>query len=66
MSFLIQIEASKKVVPKNLLEAIRFNTRSVTGQKILLTGPEMFSNVNKDDISRLSYFPIDENETWRA
>ena len=70
MSFLNQIEASKKVVPNNLLKTIRFDTRSVTGKNIrmitLLTGRDMFSNVNKDDISRLSYFPIDENETWRV
>ena len=70
MSFLNQIEASKKVVPKNLLKTIRFDTRSVTGKNIrmitLFMGRDMFSNVNKDDISRLSYFPIDENETWRV
>ena len=70
MSFLNQIESSKKIVPRNLLKTIKYDTRSVTGRNVrmitLLAGREKFSDVSKDDIMKIQYFPINENDVWRV
>ena len=69
ISFLNQIESSKKQVPKELLKMIKYDTRSVTGKNVrritLLAGRELFSEVRKDDIIKVPYFGIEEKEKWR-
>ena len=70
LSFIQQIKHSKKNIPKQLLNIIQHDTRSVTGSNIrkilLLTGKDDISNVSKYDIDNIVYAEISDENKWRV
>ena len=69
-SFLTQILKSKKQVPKQLLNFIANDVRSTTGSNLrnllLLTNNDTIEEINIEDIKKLKYHQIDENEIWKV
>ena len=69
MSFINQIERSPKHVPRHLLNFIRNDTRSITGNNIrmiqLLTDRAKYSAVSYSDIDRIAYAELEEDDRWR-
>ena len=69
ISFLNQVNNSGKNVPKDLLNTIQYDTKSITGNNIRnilrLTKKVKIEDVKKQDILKLDYFTIPEGENWR-
>ena len=69
LSFLNQARNSGKIVPKELLKVIQYDTKSVTGNNIRnilrLTGKIEIQDVKKQDIFNIEYFAVPEGEKWR-
>ena len=65
-SFLTQIQKSKKQVPKRLLNFIANDVHSTTGSNLrnllLLTNNDTIEEINIEDIKKLKYPQIYENE----
>ena len=70
LSFLDQIEKSKKLVPKQLLNFIKHDVRSTTGSNLrnllLLTDKNTIDDLCKDDIRKLKYNEIDGKDVWKV
>ena len=70
LSFLNQIENSKKLVPKQMLHFIKHDVRSTTGSNLrnllLLTDKNTIDELCKDDIRKLKYHQIDCKDAWKV
>ena len=70
VSFLNQIEKSTKYAPKQLLEIIKRDTRSVTGSNLrnimLLTEKDTIEEINGSEIDKLKYHELNDEETWKV
>ena len=70
LSFLNQIQKSKKLVPKHLLEFIKHDVRSTTGSNLrnllLLTEKSSVDELCKADVRNLMYKPIEKNDDWKV
>ena len=69
LSFINHINKSQKNIPKQLLNTIQFDTRSVTGSNIrrilLLTGKENINQITHTDIENIDYAVISNENRWR-
>ena len=69
VSFIKQIESSDKIAAKDLLRVIRNDTMSVTGNnlRLVLLSLDRWSlkEVHSNDIDKLWYYDIPDNEKWR-
>ena len=70
LGFLYQIEKSTKTVPKHLLKFIKHDVRSITGSNLrnllLLTDKNKIEELCKDDIKKMKYQQIEENNVWKV
>ena len=70
LSFLSQIQKSKKLVPKQLLNFISNDVGSTTGSNLrnslLLTDKNSIEEINSDDVRRMKYHPIEEKDAWKV
>ena len=70
LSFLKQISRSPKTIPKQLLNSIQADTRSITGSNIrrilLLTKKENIDQISDRDIDGIIYAEILEDDKWRV
>ena len=70
LSFLQQIEKSKKQVPRHLLSFIKHDVQSITGSNLrnllLLTDKHRIEELCKDDIRKLKYHQMEENDKWKV
>ena len=70
MSFLNQIEKSSKYAPKQLLQNIKRDTRSVTGSNIrnilLHTEKDSIEEVTASEIDKLKYHELNKEENWKV
>jgi hypothetical protein len=70
ISFLKQICRSHKTIPKQLLNSIQADTRSITGSNIrrilLLTKKENIDQISDRDIDGIIYAEILEDDKWRV
>ena len=69
LSFISQIENSKKLASKALLTVIKNNVSTVTGSNLKnimkLTNRETVKEITVSDIKQLRYHPIPDEEEWR-
>ena len=69
LGFVDQIKASKKVIPKMLLNHIMHDVQSTTGKNLrsilLQTGKHDVSDLCKLDARSISYFPLSKEEAWK-
>ena len=69
LRFLDQIENSSKLAMKTLLSICRNDCNSITGKNLrnilFLCNKDTINSLKEDDINRLEYNPIPENEAWR-
>ena len=69
LSFISQIENSKKLASKALLTVIKNNVSTVTGSNLKnimkLTNRETVKEITVSDIKQLKYHPIPDEEEWR-
>ena len=69
MNFIHHIEKSKKIALKKMLNVIKYDTQSVTGKNLreimLLVDKCEVSDVTPDDLLKIKYKSIPENEEWR-
>ena len=69
LSFLDQIQKSSKNAPKQLLEYIKRDTRSITGSNLrnilLLSDKDAIDDITSEDIDKLKYHEVSEVELWR-
>ena len=65
-----QIEKSRKFIPKQLLNLVKFDVRSTTGynvRKIMLcTNKTSVETVNTSDVKLVKYHPLNEEEQWKV
>ena len=70
LSFLNQIENSKKQIPKHLLSFIKHDVQSTTGSNLrnilLLTDKNNIDDLCKDDIKKLHYHQIEDQDSWKV
>ena len=70
LNFTKQIEKSKKVALKSLLNTIKYDTQSVTGNNLreimLLVEKNDFSELVPEDASKIMYEDIPEEDSWRV
>ena len=70
MSFLKQIQKSSKIIPKQLLNLIWKDTRSITGSNIRgirsLSNWAPFNEISRKTIQDIDYHSIPEEEKWRV
>ena len=70
LGFLSQIENSKKLIPKQLLNLVKFDVRSTTGhnlRKIMLeTNRTSVESVKSSDINSVRYHPLNKDEQWKV
>ena len=70
LSFLQQIEKSKKQVPKHLLSFIKHDVQSITVSNLcnllLLTDKHSIDDLSKDNIRKLRYHRTEENDKWKV
>ena len=70
ISFLNQISKSTKYLPKALLNNIQYDMRSTTGSNIrkilLLTKRDSIFEVTGEDIDRIEYAKLSEENVWRV
>ena len=70
LGFLQQNEKSQKHIQKQLLSFIKHDVRSTTGSNLInilmLTDKHNIEDVTKDDLQKLEYAPIDENDKWKV
>ena len=70
LGFISQIERSKKIVPKQLLQLVKTDVRSTPGhnlRKIMLcSGKASVEDVNISDIPVISYHSLSEEEGWKV
>ena len=70
LGFLYQIEKSTKTVPKHLLKFIKHDVRSITGSNLrnllLLTDKNKIEELCQDDIKKMKYQQIEENNVWKV
>ena len=70
LGFLSQIENSRKLIPKLLLNLVKFDVRSTTGhnlRKIMLdTNRTSVESVKSSDINSVKYHPLNEDEQWKV
>ena len=69
ISFLGEIQSSKKNIPKQLLNVIKNDTRSTTGNNLrnilLLCEKSQLEEIDFDSINQIRYHPIDEENEWK-
>ena len=69
LGFVDQIKASKKIIPKMLLNHIMYDVRSTTGKNLrtilLQTEKDEVKDLGKSDARDLSYHPLGEEEKWK-
>ena len=70
LSFLSQIQKSKKLVAKQLLNFISHDVGSTTGSNLrnllLLTDKNSIEEINSDDVRSMNYHPIEEKDAWKV
>ena len=70
LSFIKQIEKSKKMLPIQLLQVIKHDTRSITGCNVrkilLLLKRTKIEDIKQEDIDNLEYAVLEEEEGWRV
>ena len=70
LNFIDQIRNSKKVALKSVLELVIKDARSVTGKNmrniLLLTDKVKVNEITPEDISKIKYRVVPEEETWRV
>ena len=70
LGFLSQIEKSRKLIPKQLLQLVKFDVRSTTGynrRKIMLgTNKISVENVKSSDSNSMKYHPLNDEEQWKV
>ena len=70
LSFLNQIENSKKLVPKYLLLFIKHDVHSTTGSNLrnllLPSKKNLIDELCKDDIRNLKYNQIEKKDAWKV
>ena len=70
LSFLNQIEKSRKKIPRQLLSFIKHDVRSTTGSNLrnilLLTDKNNIDDVCRDDILKIKYNKIDSKDNWKV
>ena len=69
ISFIRQIGNSKKLIPKQLLNIIRYDTRSITGSNIrklfLMTGISKTEDIDRYKIDDLPLYKIPNDDKWK-
>ena len=69
LSFIKQIENSPKLIPKHLLNIVKKDTRSCTGNNLRTI--KLFCDINKSstitpsDIDKIEYAKISEDDKWK-
>ena len=70
LSFLNQIEKSKKLIPKQLLSFIKKDVRSTTGSNLqnilLLTNKNTIEELILEDIKSIKYNQIEREDEWKV
>ena len=70
LSFLNQIEKSKKQIPKQLLSFIKHDVRSTTGSNLrnilLLTNKNTIEEITLEDIKTIKYNQIEKEDEWKV
>ena len=70
LSFLNQIEKSKKQIPKQLLSVIKHDVRSTTGSNLrnilLLTNKNTIEEITLEDIKTIKYNQIEKEDEWKV
>ena len=70
LSFLNQIEKSKKLIPKQLLSFIKKDVRSTTGSNLrnilLLTNKNTIEELSLEDIKGIKYNQIEKEDEWKV
>ena len=70
LSFIKQIEKSKKMLPIQLLNVIKYDTRSITGCNIrkilLLLKRTKIEDIKQEDIENLEYAVLEKKDGWRV
>ena len=68
-SFLLQIKSSAKKIPSFLLNIIRKDARSTTGQNLrnmmLLFNKNSIDDIKESDISEYIYAPVEKKDEWK-
>ena len=69
LGFISQIEKSKKILPKILLQTIKRDCRSTTGSNLrnilMLTTKDDISDLVPSDVLQMEYHPVNANDEWR-
>ena len=69
VSFIRQLQKSSKILPKQFLNLVRHDTRSITGSNIrkilLLTNKSSVEEITNDDIEHIEYAAISDENRWR-
>ena len=69
LSFLYQIEKSRKLIPKQLLSFIKKDVRSTTGSNLrnilLATNKNNIDEICIDDIRKMVYEELDVRDKWK-
>ena len=70
LSFIRQIRKSEKILPKQLLNVIQNDTRSITGSNIrkilLLTKKVKLEEISDKDVEEIETDAIQEEDMWRV
>ena len=70
LGFIEKIKNSDKAALKMLMMEARSDVRSVTGANLrnimILVGKTQVEDVRLEDVRSLSYFRLDENESWKV
>ena len=69
LSFIKQIEDSPKLVPKFLLNVVKNDTRSFTGNNVrmikLLCNKHQLSEIRPSDIGQIEYADMNKDDKWK-
>ena len=70
LSFILQIQKSEKLLPKQLLRLIENDTRSITGGNLrrilLLVKRSKVEEISKEDIENIEYATLNDDDNWRV
>ena len=70
LSFLDQIEKSKKVLPKKILKLVKKDARSTTGANLrkmmLLLDKVQVEDITKKDVDNFKYAEVPPNDAWKV
>ena len=70
LSFIQQIQKSDKILPKQLLNIIVNDTRSITGcnlrRILLLVKRSKIEEITKEDVENIEYAKLEDDDCWRV